>query len=163
MRSFVLIACLGWLSSCVTQSKCERLFPTNDSTSTVYREIPVYIHDTVWTPYVDVDFDTSSIGLPVNIEFKHTVKKGHVTGSVEISKGKLTFNCKADSLQHVVDSLIIVTSKSEFRSEKSKPIEVEVLPWWAKPCLYWFIGSLAVLVLWLGYKYLSGWVRGLFR
>lgn len=149
-------------TGCVTQSKCEKKYPTKDSTSVVFKDKIVRIHDTAWLQPVEMSFDTSSIGLPENIVFKHTEKNGHLTSTVSINKGKLSFKCKADSLQHVIDSLVTVTDTFLFKSEKSNPVIIKENKWWVKPLVYGFFILLFLVLLLLAWRYVSTQVKGLF-
>jgi len=146
---------------CVTQSKCERKFPPQTHDSIVYKDTTIYKRDTVYVPAFEFGFDTIGV-IPDNITFKHTEKKKNLTASVSIHKGKLTVTCKEDSLRAIIETKDRIISTYKGNTEV-RPVKEFIEYWWAKPCLYWFIGSLVFLILWLGYNYLSAWVSSIFK
>lgn len=135
------------LNGCITQQKCNDRYPAQiiikDSTSIKIVEktytvtIPsesVFIHDSIPCPY---------------FEYKKEVKHNNVTAKVVISKGKLTVECKSDSLEkllHTKDSII-----TNFHSEVKIPKEVPAFKehWYLKPLLWWFIISLLFIIVYL--------------
>ena len=107
MRLLFLISILSFLmTSCVTQEKCNRLFPPTvtvkdsiitketikwkDTTITIPGE-RVVIKDFVWCDSL------RKAQLP-----KKSVKSGSLTATVEIKDGEIKVDCKAASLQKVI-------------------------------------------------------------
>jgi len=125
-----------FLASCVTQKRCLQKFPpqivTKDSIvvkdTTIYVTVTdvvpadaVIIHDSI--PYPDIQYHNEA-----------TSPSGRVKAKVDISKGRLTVNCKTDSLVRVIDSLVKLKTAQVYHSE-TKTIDVPVVkkktPLWA--------------------------------
>jgi hypothetical protein len=125
------------LASCVTQKRCLQKFPPQIVTkdSIVVKDTTVYVtlRDTIPGDSVLLD---DSIPCP-DVQYHKEVKSpsGRTTAKVDINKGKLTVDCKVDSLNRVIDSLQVKIKTTEAYHSQVKTIEVPVVkyktPVWA--------------------------------
>lgn len=140
---FLFISLIG----CVTQERCAERFPprssTNDTTITIIKDS--IRHDTVYIPGMELVFG-ADIPCPDAV-FHKTETKGHLTGSVNIKKGKVTFKCAADSLQAIIEvkDRIITTLQSRNETVVTPPIP---LPWWVPYAGWYFVITSPLLVAW---------------
>lgn len=124
------------LASCITQKRCLQKFPPQIVTkdSIVIKDTTVYItlRDTIPGDSVLLH---DSIPCP-DVQYHKEVKSpsGRTSAKVDINKGKLTVDCKTDSLNRVIDSLIKLKSAQTYHSEVTT-VEVPVVkyktPVWA--------------------------------
>lgn len=109
-------------------------------------------HDTLWFPGEKIKIHDT---LPCpELNYHRSVTKNNLTATVDIKKGVLNVDCKADSLQKRIDwfehQLSIYKSQ---KKEMVKVITVHYATWYDKLC-YWFSGiSLGVFLFLLGRKY----------
>lgn len=75
----------------------------------------------VYVPYQDITFDTSGV-VPVSVVFHKAIRKNNLSGTVDISNGKLTFNCAEDSLREVIEYMT-----KEYH-EKDSRVSVQTIP-----------------------------------
>jgi hypothetical protein len=87
------------------------------------------------------------------VVYHRSVTKNRLTATVDIHKGKLTVDCKTDSLQMVIDRLErrIVTTTS---NKQSKVVTVtNHTPYWYDMACRWWTGiSMCLLLLLLLFK-----------
>lgn len=148
MKLFIYFFAIAFFTSCVTQKRCLLKFPpqiiTKDSTvvkdSTIYRDTTITIpgdsttiHDSLPCPDVKYHKEAKS-------------KSGRTTATVDINNGKLTINCKTDSLLHRIDSLKThIRSLERYRSEiKLVPVPEDKTPTWC----WWLLGANVLLIVW---------------
>lgn len=125
------------LASCVTQKRCLQKFPPQIVTkdSIVVKDTTVYVtlRDTIPGDSVVLH---DSIPCP-DVQFHKEVKSpsGRTTAKVDINKGKITVDCKIDSLNRVIDSLQVKLKTTEAYHSEVKTVEVPVIkkrtPVWA--------------------------------
>lgn len=132
MRRIIFIFVVAFLSSCVTQKRCNERFPpvTSDSSYSVVSYECEY--DTIYTPYKKVDFDTTLYFIPKNKVFHYSQNKNGLTSTIDINKGKLSVFCAADSLQLIIDH-----DKEIIHNYKLKK-EVKYLPCDKKHVTSWY-------------------------
>lgn len=131
-----------FLTSCITRQKCEERFPSESTTTEIKDSL---IRDTIYVPYEELSFDTAS-PCPENVVYRKEVKRGRLTGVVEINEGKLRFACKEDSLQ-----IIIEKNERQIKTLEKRPgyvREVEKpLPWKYEFYKFGFFTLLIILLL----------------
>lgn len=145
---FVFITC--FLSSCITQQKCNERFPpqtlkeSSDTNKT--SEIEYKYRDTVIyqkgkeIKIIDHAYCDSLNRAQMK---KTTVKDGDLSASIEIKDGVVNLDCKEDSLKKIILKLtdMIQKEKTTIKSSKesTKVIIKKEIPGWAKyivfPCL----------------------------
>ncbi len=128
------------LASCVTQKRCLQKFPPQIVTkdSIVIKDTTVYItfRDTIPGDSVVLH---DSIPCP-DVQFHKEVKSpsGRTTAKIDINRGKITVDCKTDSLSRVIDSLQVKLKTTEAYHSEVKTVEIPVIkhrtPVWA-----WFL------------------------
>jgi len=159
----LLFAVTILLSSCITQKKCEDRFPSKDSVSTsvIYKDSLVFIGDTLYFAGDSVVIH-DSIKCP---DYYKETKVGRITSTVSIKNGKLKVVCHEDSLQHILDSVITIRTKtaSEFKSEKSKPVEVFKTTKFDLFCRWGFAISLLVIVILMAGKIVKNDILKVFQ
>lgn len=145
----VLVMCIVFLSSCVTQKACDRKFPPTDSFSVIYRDTIICEYDTVYVPYQELSFDTTGM-LPPTIVYHHSVKKSGLTASVDIKNGKLTVLCKEDSLKLVLEHERKFKLKDELKVEvpKSKEVPMWYDIWLIILLILSLLGNVFLLIAW---------------
>lgn len=132
LNTFPLLLFIGTLvllSSCITQQRCNEKFPPIVSDTLIVKDSTYYVHDTIYTPYQEITF-SDDVPCDTLIVYKKEIKKNGLTGSVNITKGKLTFECKADSLQHIINTLRHQIIRERFKVQAPKNIEVRYTPWY---------------------------------
>lgn len=124
------------LSSCSVKKYCQDHYPPiqSDSVTTVISY--ECEHDTIQIPYAELAFDTTF--LPTSIIFHEEEKKDHLSASVDIKGGKLTFKCAEDSLKQVIDGLKKVITVSDHRTNTVVK-EVYKEHWYVTPLIWLFI------------------------
>jgi hypothetical protein len=146
MRILIIIFLLATLTSCVTQKCCNRKFPpqiiTKDSISV--KDSVVLIRDTIFIPGAQVTLH-DSIPCP-ELEYHKVSKKNNVTLSVNISKGKMSIDCKADSLQKEIEYLQHHIRTNKFKSETKIDTIVEYKIHWYDYLARFFA---VILLIWL--------------
>ncbi len=70
----------------------------------------------ILVPYHEISFDTSGI-IPNTVNCHHTKRVGALTGSIDISKGKITFKCAEDSLKEVIRFQKEIINQKDIRKE----------------------------------------------
>lgn len=125
------------LASCITQKRCLQKFPPQIVTkdSIVVKDSMVYVtfRDTIPGDSVLLQ---DTIPCP-DVQYHKEVKSpsGRTTAKVDINKGKLTVDCKVDSLTRIIDSLQVKIKTIEAYHSEIKTIEVPVVknktPLWA--------------------------------
>lgn len=139
-----IMVALIFFSSCITQEKCYERYPPSVKDS-------VSVHDTTI-------FDTMLVVIPSEaviihdtipcpeLNFEKTVTKNHVTAKIKIKDGKIDFECKADSLQRVLNKERKERVVTRTRSSVSKPLIVHKAYWYD---IYFFrpLAGLSLLVL----------------
>lgn len=140
----VLLLCLA---SCVTQKRCLQKFPPQ-----IVTKDSIVIKDTVITVRlvkipIPGDKVTLHDSIPCpDVQYHKEIKSpsGRTSAKVDINKGKLTVDCKVDSLNRVIDSLQVKIKTTEAYHSEVKTIEVPVVkkrtPLWA-----WIMLSAIVL------------------
>lgn len=133
----ILLLCFA---SCVTQKRCLQKFPPQIVTkdSIVVKDTTVYVtfRDTI--PGDSVLLHDSIPCPDVKYHKEITSPSGRTTAKVDINKGKLTVDCKTDSLVKLIDSLKVKLKTTEAYHSEVKTVEVPVVknktPSWA-----WFL------------------------
>lgn len=105
------------------------------------RDSIVYITDTFRLPGVEVQLH-DTIPCP-EFEYHKVSKVDNVTLSVNISKGKMDIDCKADSLQKEVNRLKHIILKNTYRTETKIKTVVEYKTKW------YYVASLPLAILFL--------------
>lgn len=142
------------LASCISQKKCYERFPPQIITkdSVVLKDTTIYltIRDTIAGETVKV-YD--SIPCP-DLEYHKEVssKSGRTTAKVDISKGKLSVDCKTDSIIKVLEDVRAQLKVSESYHSQTvvvdKPVVEYKTPSWA-----WALLSLSIFgVLFFAYR-----------
>lgn len=148
---FILLAFS--LISCITQQKCLERYPVKqlDSVTTTVLEKEIHIHDTItFEPRELVIHDTVH-DLDTLFVYHKQSKSNGLTQTIDIKKGVITSDCKADSLQRIVDSLIIqketlIKDKSSFVQENT----TNVLTGWQNfliGCGYVFLVAVLLFII----------------
>lgn len=151
----ILIFGLFFLSSCVTQERCNTKFPPGVSIrdSIIYKDSIAWRDTTIYIPGESIEIHDQ-----VNCDSLHRaqlaekkIRAGHVTAVVSIKDGQLSVLCKEDSLISVVASLkdhikTLTTSKSKtvtlapITTTKAHWYDI-TLRWIALFLFVWFIWS----------------------
>lgn len=137
------------LASCVTQKRCFEKFPPQIITkdSVILKDTTIYVKQTIVIPGDSV-LITDSIPCP-DVEYHKEAKSssGKTTAKVDISKGKLTVDCKVDSLNKIIDSLKVQLQTKETYHAETKLVEkpVEKTPAWV-----WFVFGGVILAFIIG-------------
>jgi len=137
------------LASCVTQKRCLQKFPPQ-----IVTKDSIIVKDTVISiRLVKIPIPGDSVVLHDSIpcpdvQFHKEVKSpsGRTTAKVDINKGKLTVDCKVDSLNRVIDSLQIKLKTTESYHSQVKTVEVPVVKYKA-PGWAWFLLGAALLFI----------------
>lgn len=153
MRSFYVFLIALSFTSCITKQKCSERFPpeamVHDSIH-VTKEV-ITVHDTVQLPAEAVIF-TAPVPCP-DFELHETKKQGHLTASVDISKGKIQFKCAADSLQAIVDKQNeVITIMADHAETKVETKEVFINHWYDPFCRWFTIIGLATIGIGTAWK-----------
>lgn len=125
MKILFFISLIIGFSSCITQKRCLQKFPPHITTkdSIVIKDSTIYRDTTITIPGDSVQIH-DSIPCPDVLYHKEAKSKtGRTTAVIDINKGKLTVNCKTDSLQHRIDSL-----QTKIRSLEKYHTEVKMIP-----------------------------------
>lgn len=113
---FIITILFGaiFLTSCITQKKCNDRYPPQVRDSSYTTETLTNCIDTVYKPGETISIPGDSIPCPDLIYHKE-IKKGHLTGSVNIKNGILKFDCKSDSLEVIINTLRkeVITNRSK--------------------------------------------------
>jgi hypothetical protein len=143
-------------ASCTTAKKCAAKFPpqiiTVDSLvqhdTTIYRDTIIRIPGERVTVIQYLKDTTQAIDT--------TVKNGKTSIRLQLSKGKLSATCNADSLQLVINNLTtIIKDRQRFKSQTVKvpyPVIEYKVPKWCWWLLAGNILAAILFVLWLMYK-----------
>lgn len=162
MRTLIFILTLASLSSCITQEKCYERYPPQVRDSTVIKDTIIYWVDTFRLPGETVIIE-DTIPCP-QLEYHKSVTKNHVTLKIDISKGKVTFMCAADSLQRLLNrerKERVITRTKNF---VSKPL-IERKAYWYDTYFFRPVAGLSIILLLL-YLLISRVLKaknGLFR
>jgi hypothetical protein len=148
MKLLFCLFTIVFFMSCVTQKRCLQKFPPQIITkdSTVIKDSTIYRDTTITIPG---DSTTIHDSLPCPDVKYHKVaksKSGRTTATVDINNGKLTVNCKTDSLQQKIDSLKThIRSMERYRSEvKLVPVPKYKTPAWC----WWLVGANVLFIVW---------------
>jgi len=110
-----------FLTSCMTQRRCQEKFPPQVKDSSYTVETIINHVDTVYLPGDSVSVPGDSIPCP-ELVYHRTEKKGNITATIDIKKGILKFDCKADSLMKIINDqekkIITNRSKTEVHTVK---------------------------------------------
>lgn len=129
MRLVLFIGILVLLGSCVTHQKCVEKFGWKDSDTIIYKDSLYIVHDTLYIPYQELSFDTSS-PCPPQVVYHKKIKKGRQTLTIDIKNGKLTASCKEDSLMQIINNERRDKVKTVIKNN-SETIIVKEVPWWS--------------------------------
>ena len=152
MRLLLLLITVS-LYSCSLKEICDNRFPPSPYDSISIRDSIVWDSIPVWSGGNNVAFDTISPCDPKIIYVKE-VKKNGLTGTVKIKNGKLSFECKSDSLMK-----LLVTERHDRVVEKSKQKviyrDVERKKPWYESALEWMniFWLIFCFALFLAYKW----------
>lgn len=116
----VILALVVLMSSCATQKRCNEKYPPQVSDSTYTKDSIVFVPDTIIVPGETVVI-TDTIPCP-DVVYHKEVKKNHSTAIVDINKGKLTVECKTDSLEKIIIKQNHIIETNRNRKEVSKPV-----------------------------------------
>jgi hypothetical protein len=165
LKSLVTILLLSILFAACSTIKylpAETITTVKDSvsqkTDTLYRDTTIYLPG----DSVEIIYALPCPDAVVNDYYEST---GNVSLSIKKdSKGKVTINCKADSLKLVIDSLqTLIKTKEKFHSKettKQVPYPVEVPKPYIPKWMWWALGiSVAVN----GFSYRKYWLKLLIR
>ena len=147
-------------SGCITQRKCNERYPPSVSDSTYVRDTFIMIVDTVVVPGETVTI-RDTVPCP-ELNFSKTVKKNHVTAKVVIKNGKIDFECKADSLEALLNTIRKERVTTRTRSSVSKPV-IELKSYWYDVYFFRPFSILALLILAGLYLFNKIFPRGWFR
>lgn len=148
----ILVAILGF-SSCVTQKRCLQKYPPQIVTkdSIIYKDVIEYVsvRDTIPGDSVILRDTIPCAEAEIHKEVKSS--SGRTKVKVDISKGKVSIDCKTDSLIRVNDSLAVkIRTLEKYRTE-TKTIQVPVIkyrtPTWCWVLLIGIIGYFVVRYL----------------
>ena len=142
----IIIGCL--LSSCATKKRCNRKYPPeiHDTIITVTKDSIVHHRDTTFEEG-EVIFVHDSIPCP-DFKYHSTIKKNGLTGSIDISKGKITFKCAEDSILRIKDSLVTyIRTNITDRQTKIIPPEIKYMSHWYDIVCRWLAGIFALLLV----------------
>lgn len=148
MKIIIAILLLG-MASCVTQKRCFEKFPPQIITkdSVILKDTTIYVKQTIVIPGDSV-LIKDSIPCP-DVEYHKEAKSpsGKTTAKVDISKGRLTVDCKVDSLNKIIDSLKVQLQTKETYHQETKLVEkpVEKTPMWV-----WFVFGGVILAFIIG-------------
>lgn len=101
MRIILFLLICFSLASCSLKEICDKNFPPIPWETTKTDTVDRFVHDTLYVPYQDVSFDTTS-PCPPSVNYRKEITSGRLTGIVDISEGRLRFTCKEDSLKMVI-------------------------------------------------------------
>lgn len=153
LNSILFGIILFGIIGCTTQKRCYEKFPPITFDSVIVKDSVYAVHDTIYTPYQELSFDTL-IPCDPKIVYVKEVKKGGLTGSVSIKGGKMSFECKSDSLQAVISRLERKITTNRLVREIPKTIEVKYTAWYWKALgflnIFWLI---VCFVLYLAYRW----------
>lgn len=130
---------------------------TKDTTITIVRDS--IIHDTVIIPG-ELIFWRDTIPCP-QLEYHKSVTKNHLTSSVDISKGKIDVECKADSLQKVIDikQKIINTYREKANTQIKERVEYK--EHWYGPFAGWYtLITLVILIIYAAVRLIMKFYTG---
>lgn len=151
---FIITACL--VTSCVTQEKCAERFPpqviTKDTTITVIRDTVIY--DTLKVAG-ELLIWHDSIPCP-DVKYSKSVTKGGLTSTVKIIKGKLTTECKSDSLQKIIETQI--NEINTYREKANTEIKEKIVyrEYWHDPfCHYWTLFSIVTIIIYAAIRIIA--------
>jgi len=144
------------LGSCTTAKKCAAKFPPQIITvdSIVLKDTIIY-RDSI------IRISGESVRLEADLKdttavIDTTVKNGKTTLRLQLSKGKLSASCNADSLQLVIKNLTtIIKDKQRFKNQTEKvpyPVIEYKTPKWCYRLLWANIIVVLLLVLWFVYR-----------
>lgn len=141
----LFIGTLALLSSCSLKQICEERFPPTpyDSIVTVVKDS--LIHDTIYTSYQELTFDTL-IPCDPKIIYRKEVVKGGLTGIVNIENGRLSFTCKDDSLKLIINKL----QRKIFETRSTQKVitkEIKYTAWYDIACRWLLLIIILVLLL----------------
>lgn len=155
-KLFWLLLTCYLLTGCVTQEKCAERFPpqviTKDTTITVIRD--TVIRDTV---YIGGELLIWHDSIPCpELKYSKSVTSKGLTSTVTIAKGKLTAECKSDSLENVIEinNRIIETYREKANTEiKEKIVYRE---YWHDPfCHYWTLFSICSIIIYAAIRIIA--------
>jgi hypothetical protein len=138
------------IASCATQKRCFEKFPPQVITkdSIILKDTTIYVKQRIFIPGDSV-LISDTIPCP-DVEYHKEAKStlGKTTAKVDISKGRLTVDCKVDSLNKIIDSLKVQLQTKEAYHKEVQVVEkpVEKTPLWV-----WYtfgvIGLMLILFL----------------
>ncbi len=91
-----------FLSSCLTEKRCNEKYPPQISDSVKTWITSECMYDTVYVPYQELIFDTAGV-IPPSIVFHHTQNKGGLHQTIDIKAGHISVLCKEDSLKKIIE------------------------------------------------------------
>ena len=139
-------------ASCTTAKKCAAKFPpqiiTVDSLvqhdTTIYRDTIIRIPGQTVTVIRYLKDTTQQIDT--------TVKNGKTTIHLQLSKGKLSASCNADSLQLVIKNLTtIIKDRQRFKSQ-TKLVPYPIIEYKTPKWCWWLLAANVLYVLWLVFR-----------
>ena len=153
-RIIIILGTILMLSSCITQQKCNQLFPPQVKDSTIVQV------DTVWRDSI-VTIPSDSVVLIDSIpcpDYEKEINGLRSKIKVLIKKGKLTATCTCDSIEMKLRLATIKEKVSRFRTETRFSETKSKDSWWnttVKVGGYIFISLLLLALIYGIYRLLK--------
>ena len=166
MRYLLIILSLVVLS-CNSEKrlykKCVKYAPycvKNDSATTIehdtlYRDTTVYISQKADTVVLDNPCALLCDSLGQLREFSRTKNDNGIVTTISTKNNRLEVNCAVDSLQYIVDSMMVVNTRMKTKISNTVPV---AMPPTFMQNLYkrWFYLSILILLILFAFRYLTG-------
>lgn len=141
---FVTFVCL-FVSSCKMERWCNEHYPPLTSDSTWASSKIDTVRDTIYFNETELFFDTTGV-INTSVNFESVKKKNNVTLTVKAQSGQLKVDCRADSLEKVVEHYKYLDSVYNQRKEvKQLPCYKDHRTNWDVFCRWWSWISLFLL------------------
>lgn len=140
-----------FLTSCITQQKCQERYPSQvkDSITTVDKII--ILHDTIKEKGAVVLIH-DPIPCP-ELEYHKSITKDNLTETIDISKGVLTANCKEDSLRKIIDFQAHQISTFDDRKITAPGKDIYLMHWYDIALRWWSLITLLAIGIYLLIKF----------
>ncbi len=146
---------LLFASGCSMEKYCDKRFPAKEYTTVDTTIRYECWYDTIYVPEKSIVIDTLVPEIPFDLFFHKTTKRGGLTASVDISKGRINFRCAEDSLMSIIQHQkeIIRISRKELKV-KTDQCKLPHKTKFNYFCTYffWLIASVLVLLIFVKYK-----------
>lgn len=115
--------------------------------SIVQTEHTVHTRDTMYLPGDSVEI---SVAVPCpDATINQVVKSGKTTLRAKLENGRLTVDCKTDSLQQIIDSLTILKNKEITKTiTTTVNVPVEVVKYKVPTWCWWLLGFNVLSIIW---------------